>query len=247
MDERLKQRLIGAAVVISLGVIFLPMILDGGRHTEFEKIRIEIPQKPEVDYSSAIAPLTPPEISVTRIEESPTGPDEIDLEGSKPIIDAELEAMIKPIEEPDEVVSKQGVDLRKPDADEKPAAIEPKPVAKPAEKPVAVKTEPVSKPAKTPDAVEEKTAVASVPVTSPSVVSAWVVQVGSFSSRSSAIGLRDKLRKQGFAAFVESFEATGKPSHRVRIGPETARSRSEKTLAELKKKMKLDGIVVTYP
>lgn len=247
MDERLKQRLIGAAVVISLGVIFLPMILDGGRHTEFEKIRIEIPQRPEVDYSSAIAPLTPPEISVTRIEESPTGPDEIDLEGSKPIIDAELEAMIKPIEEPDEVVSKQGVDLRKPDADEKPAAIEPKPVAKPAEKPAAEKTEPVSKPAKKPDAVEEKTAVASVPVTSPSVVSAWVVQVGSFSSRSSAIGLRDKLRKQGFAAFVESYEATGKPSHRVRIGPETARSRSEKTLAELKKKMKLDGIVVTYP
>jgi DedD protein len=247
MDERLKQRLIGAAVVISLGVIFLPMILDGGRHTEFEKIRIEIPQRPEVDYSSAIAPLTPPEISVTRIEESPTGPDEIDLEGSKPIIDAELEAMIKPIEEPDEVVSKQGVDLRKPDAGEKPAAIEPKPVSRPAEKPVVEKTEPVSKPAKKPDAVEEKTAVASIPVTSPSVVSAWVVQVGSFSSRSSAIGLRDKLRKQGFAAFVESFDASGKPSHRVRIGPETARSRSEKTLAELKKKMKLDGIVVTYP
>jgi DedD protein len=207
MDERLKQRLIGAAVVISLGVIFLPMILDGGRHTEFEKIRIEIPQRPEVDYSSAIAPLTPPEISVSRTEDSQAGPDEIDLEGSKPIIDAELEAMIKPIEEPDEV----------------------------------------SKPAKKPDAASEKTTVASIPATAPSVVSAWVVQVGSFSSRSSAIGLRDKLRKQGFAAFVESFDASGKPSHRVRIGPETARSRSEKTLAELKKKMKLDGIVVTYP
>jgi len=247
MDERLKQRLIGAAVVISLGVIFLPMILDGGRHTEFEKIRIEIPQRPEVDYSSAIAPLTPPEISVSRIEDSQTAPDEIDLEGSKPIIDAELEAMIKPIEEPDEVVSKQGVDLRKPDADVKPAAIQPKPISKPTEKPVTAKAEPVSKPAKKPDAAPEKTTVASIPVTSPSVVSAWVVQVGSFSSRSSAIGLRDKLRKQGFAAFVESFDASGKPSHRVRIGPETARSRSEKTLAELKKKMKLDGIVVTYP
>ena len=89
--------------------------------------------------------------------------------------------------------------------------------------------------------------VASIPVPAPSAVSAWVVQVGSFSNRTSAIGLRDKLRKQGFAAFVESFEAGGKPSHRVRVGPETARSRSEKTLAELKKKMKLDGIVVTYP
>ena len=167
MDERLKQRLIGAAVVISLGVIFLPMILDGGRHTEFEKIRIEIPQRPEVDYSSAIAPLTPPEISVSRTEDSQAGPDEIDLEGSKPIIDAELEAMIKPIEEPDEVVSKQGVDLRKPDTDVKPAAIEPKSVSRPAEKPVAAKTEPVSKPAKKPDAASEKTTVASIPATAP--------------------------------------------------------------------------------
>ena len=89
--------------------------------------------------------------------------------------------------------------------------------------------------------------VASVPAPSASMVTAWVVQVGSFSNRNSAIQLRDKLRKQGFAAFVESFDAGGKPSHRVRVGPETARSRSEKTLVELNKKMKLDGIVVTYP
>jgi DedD protein len=238
MDEQLKRRLIGAAVVISLGVIFLPMILDGGRHTEFEKVRIEIPQRPEVDYSSAIAPMTPPETRPARADSQTMQSDEIVQEGKKPILDAELEEIIKPIEEPQEVVSKDGVDLRQKESE--PAEKPLKPVAKAESKPEDIKPD---KPAATSPASK----VASVPPPSASTVSAWVVQVGSFSNRNSAIELRDKLRKQGFAAFVESFDAAGKPSHRVRVGPETARSRSEKTLVELNKKMKLDGIVVTYP
>ena len=156
MDEQLKQRLIGAAVVISLGVIFIPMILDGGRHTEFEKVRIEIPEKPEVDYSSAIAPLTPPEFGPAPTDAQRPQIDEIDLEGRKPIIDAELEEMIKPIEEPEEVVSKGGVDLRKQES--KPVEQPVKAVRKIESKPVVAEQEkPVTQPPKT-------SKVASIPV-----------------------------------------------------------------------------------
>ena len=239
MDEQLKQRLIGAAVVISLGVIFLPMVLDGGRHAEYEKIRIEIPAEPEVDYSSSIAPLTPPEVEISRIERIQPEFDEIDLQGQAPILDDELKEIIKPIEEPEEVVSSKGVDLREkktitpPELKEEPQLAT---ASKPEPRDEGPKAAPV-KPAK----------VASVPLPAPSVVSAWVVQVGSFSSRDSAIGLRDRIRKQGFSAFVESFDKNGNASHRVRIGPETSRTRAEQTLARLKQKMKLEGIVVTYP
>ena len=239
MDEQLKQRLIGAAVVISLGVIFLPMILDGGRHAEYDKIRIEIPAKPEVDYSSSIAPLTPPEVHIPRVERVQPEFDEIDIQGQAPILDDELKEIIKPIEEPDEVVSSKGVDLRK-ETKVKPPAKQQQPEAKVASKPA-----PAKEPVKTTPA--KPASVASVPLPAPSVVSAWVVQVGSFSSRDSAVTLRDKIRKQGFSAFVESFDKNGKASHRVRIGPETSRDRAEKTLARLKKKMQLGGIVVTYP
>ena len=239
MDDRLKQRLVGAVVIISLGVIFLPAILDGGRYTEFEKIRIEIPQRPDVDFSSSIAPLAPPEVRLPAPAEPEISPDldAIDTAGKAPILDEELKEMIKPIEAPKEVVSKQGKDMRKPAEDASKAA---KPGPK-AEQPKVAKSA-GAKPSK----VISKPAP-SLPLPRPSAVSAWVVQVGSFTSRDSAIGLRDKLRKQGFAAFVESFEKNGKSSHRVRIGPETSRDRSEKTLASLKQKMQLKGIVVTYP
>ena len=240
MDDQLKQRLVGAVVIISLGVIFLPAILDGGRYTEFEKIRIEIPQRPDVDFSSSIAPLAPPEVRLPAPAEPEISPevDAIESAGKAPILDEELKQMIKPIEAPEEVVSKQGKDIRKPDAAVTRKADKPEPeveqpkVAKSAE---AKPSKAVSKPAP------------SLPLPRPSAVSAWVVQVGSFTSRDSAIGLRDKLRKQGFAAFVESFDKNGQSSHRVRIGPETSRDRSEQTLAALKRKMKLKGIVVTYP
>ena len=130
------------------------MILDGGRHTEFEKVRIEIPERPEVDYSSAIAPMTPPEIRPAKTDNQPMQPDAIDQEGKKPIIDAELEEIIKPIEEPQEIVSKDGVDLRQKElksADKSAQSVaraESKPeVAKP-DKPVA--TNPASKVASVP-------------------------------------------------------------------------------------------------
>jgi len=239
VDEQLKQRLVGAAVVISLGVIILPMVLDGGRHTEFSKIRIEIPQQPEVNYSSSIEPLARPEVRLPKPEEvlSPLDVDDIDAEGLAPILDDELTELIKPIEAPEQVVSKQGVDVRKSTA-----AIEEKVKKAPAAQKTVVKQEKAKKTV----AKVQKTAPV-IPLPGPSVVSAWVVQVGSFASRESAIALRDKLRKHGFAAFVESFVKSGKASHRVRIGPETTRSRSETTLAALKKKMQMEGIVVTYP
>ena len=244
VDEQLKQRLVGAAVVISLGVIFFPMILDGGRHTEFAKIRIEIPQQPDVNYSSSIEPLARPEVRLRKPEEVMSTPDidDIEAQGLAPILDDELTELIKPIEAPEEIVSKQGVDVRKSTV-----VVTKKPTT--TKKPITTnKTVPKLEKPKKPVAKAQVPAPTPIlPLPGPSAVSAWVVQVGSFSSRESAIGLRDKLRKRGFAAFVESFVKKGKASHRVRIGPETMRSRSEVTLASLKKKMQLEGIVVTYP
>ena len=240
MDNQLKQRLVGAAVIISLAVIFLPIVLDGGRYTEFDKIRIEIPQQPDVDFSSSIAPLAPPEARLPQSVDTGIHPDgeTIEEQGLTPILDEKLKELIKPIEAPEEVVGKQGKDVRKAQAK--------KPVEKLQKSIETSKT--LAKPEKSSKtAIIVKKEPIVLPLPKASVITAWVVQVGSFSSRESAIGLRDKIRKNGFSAFVESFDKNGKPSHRVRIGPETTRSRSDKTLVRLKKKMKLDGIVVSYP
>jgi DedD protein len=77
--------------------------------------------------------------------------------------------------------------------------------------------------------------------------SAWVVQVGSFSSQENARVLRDQLRAKGYkAVFMDRDMIDGKPVLRVRIGPELERTRSEQVREKLAREMKLDGVVVSY-
>jgi len=77
---------------------------------------------------------------------------------------------------------------------------------------------------------------------------AWVVQVGSFSSAKNARALRDKLRKMGHATFVEAVkDKAGKSVYRVRVGPEVRRDLAEKVLQQLARDAKLKGIVLRYP
>ena len=46
MDQALKQRLVGATVLIILAVILLPMLLSGQPELQNESRRIELPDKP---------------------------------------------------------------------------------------------------------------------------------------------------------------------------------------------------------
>lgn len=57
MDKQLQQRLIGAIVLVSLGVIFIPALLDGSGFKSRHERSIEIPQQPE------FAPLTQLEVA----------------------------------------------------------------------------------------------------------------------------------------------------------------------------------------
>ncbi len=47
MDLALKQRLVGASVLIALAVIFLPLLFDGSTQDSNQSITIEIPQEPQ--------------------------------------------------------------------------------------------------------------------------------------------------------------------------------------------------------
>lgn len=53
MEQQLKQRLVGVAVIFSLAVIFLPMLLDGsGKHPQH--LDINIPPPPKIDSGFVI-------------------------------------------------------------------------------------------------------------------------------------------------------------------------------------------------
>jgi len=189
-DINLKQRLIGAVVLISLAVIFVPVILDGRDPAQHSLDTTNIPEKPEREFVSRIIPL-----QQTPIPESP-------------IVESEL----------------------------------------PPETPVAgpIVTPGTIKPAPAPTVVKEKEKkkVVKLPRTG---LTAWAVQVGSFSTKKNAFALRDKLRGKGFNAFVDTAYEKEDPSFRVRVGPELKRTTAEKLKKKLAKDITGRMFIVKHP
>jgi cell division septation protein DedD len=63
MDSPLKQRLIGAAVLVALAVIFLPMLLKGPdvREPDAAQVPLSMPATPGEEFETRELPLTAPE------------------------------------------------------------------------------------------------------------------------------------------------------------------------------------------
>ena len=78
-------------------------------------------------------------------------------------------------------------------------------------------------------------------------IRSWALQVGTFDKEANANAFRDKLRKAGHSAYVNSSKSNGKTSYRVRVGPELDKARIEKLKIRFKKEMKIDGFVVNHP
>ncbi|MDH3608022.1 MAG: SPOR domain-containing protein [Gammaproteobacteria bacterium] len=92
METTLKQRLIGAAVIIALAVIFVPMILDGSGRQESVALDMEVPPEPTFTFESdlpdakKLEELPPIEKSIEATENSEidTADSEIPNEESLP-------------------------------------------------------------------------------------------------------------------------------------------------------------------
>lgn len=58
MNQALKQRLVGALVLLALGVIFLPALFNGGRPRQVDEMK-EIPPPPAVEALAFVEPERP--------------------------------------------------------------------------------------------------------------------------------------------------------------------------------------------
>ncbi|MFO7703679.1 MAG: SPOR domain-containing protein [Halopseudomonas sp.] len=85
MDSKLKQRLIGALVLIIAAVVFLPMLLTG--QDETVSVEVEVPEQPEMS-SEPIAPAAPIELLAPEPVMEIPQPEEIPL----PVADSVTEA-----------------------------------------------------------------------------------------------------------------------------------------------------------
>ncbi len=217
MDSALKQRLIGAAVLVALAMIFLPMLLKGPETTEPDaaQVPLDMPAAPDQEFETRELPLTVPApvtsedgvlgLDTTRpaAGEDPDalvtiGPDGRPVGGSEPL----SEETAVPDDAP-----QVAVDAATGEVPPTPAAPEPAPAP---QAPVAA----------TPPAP-----AAPLPVATAG--GRYMVNVGSFSNLDNARALADKLRAQGLPLTSESVDVNGKPAMRLRVGPYAERTAAE--------------------
>lgn len=219
-------------MLVMLAVIFIPMILDDSAQTNPPITGTNIPPKPAGGFTSHIVPLpgndfarrpvTPPQAESTQPTAAGAGGDAASADADK----AQAAA------------TGTGTNSSgSPQESQAPAPAAP-PTAQSAPAPAAVA------PAKTSSA---GTKTAGGTASERVGVTAWVVQLGSFSSADNANGLNDKLRKAGYPSYVERISQNSQQAFRVRIGPELLRSEAEALQKKIKAGMGLDSIVLQYP
>ncbi|MGH6830211.1 MAG: SPOR domain-containing protein [Methylocella sp.] len=224
MEHKLKQRLIGAATLITAGVIFIPMLLDD---TDAPTVIVEdlsLPPRPKDIYDSGVQPLDEEKLLIPPAVNLPPAAEAADSPG------AETPA-----------ISRAG--------GRESGAAPPKPKLKPKDTPAVGKAE---KSAGRPPASAGRPpgAVAQAP---PALgkqrlgVTAWAIQLGSFSSEENAKLLEQRLKNQGFKAFVEKLYMRPGTVFRVRVGPELDEAKAKQLQARLEKEISLKGILVRYP
>jgi DedD protein len=205
MEQKLKERLVGAAVLVAVAVIFIPIIFTDSQDTEVIS-GSNIPEKPETNFNSRIVPVIESDDELTS---TPIDPGNVESENTES--------------------GKNNDDL----------VIEQKVVA---EKVISASENNAEK-----QAMEQEKSTTVVEGNTTVGLSAWIVQLGSFTEEDNAQSLNTKLRQAGYPSFVVPVKKDGKISYRVRVGPEIKRSEADSLLKKLKEKMQLDGIVVSYP
>ena len=230
MEERLKQRLVGAIVLVSLAVVFVPILFDAPRELN-EEISpapvAEIPERPRDGFES-------PAGNTVEAPETPRLDAEMERERNRQAsIPAASEAA-----GPDSVSTSSvtTVSISLPGASEPPA-----PASRSDPSPERSSPAPATGPPD--DASGRKQAVEAPAATS----GGWMVQLGSFRKPENALALRKRLQAGGYPAFVESGPSAQGAVSRVFVGPIPGHEQAKDSAEKLRREMALEGIVVPYP
>ncbi len=207
MDLSLKQRLLGAAVLIALAVIFVPMFISGSgpdKGADMQTSGLAIPPAPDREFQSRVLPVDP----------APTAP------AAAPIDDNRIATV-------DTATAPKAQTLPQPTIVEPPV---PASAPAPASKPETAPATPAPKPAApaAPAAEEPK------PVPGQAANGRFFVHLGIYTATKNAQDLVASLKKDGFPAFDETSQYQGKPAVRVRVGPFADRAAAEAARLRIK-------------
>lgn len=177
LDKGMKQRMVGALVLVALAVIFLPMLFT--REDELRQVRVEAPEAP------AMPSLPQVQVEPVQVPEPQALPEQNE---QPPVVVDESTA---PVTAPSQPIAP--VVTVAPPAQPKPQTPVPTPpVAKVEARPAPAPAAPAAKPA-----APSKIDANGLPVS-------WSIQLASLSNRAGAENLQKTLRSQGYNAYIRS-------------------------------------------
>ncbi len=236
MERRLKERLTGAVVLMLLAVIFIPMVLDNSSRQDIDITETNIPPAPDIDFKSdmvqveELAAIEPPQLPLEPIPSAST------------IAESDTDT-VSPETAPVSGSDTSGIQMQTDPVAIAPNTTEPDPV-------VATKQEQSTDVTDVKQAIADTaTAPAQTPPadTSARSMSAWVIQLGSFSSRENAESLVRRLQTNGFPGYIEQVKTGTDIVFKVRVGPELSRTQAETIQKNLKTRLNLDAIILRFP
>ncbi len=227
MDNILKQRLIGALILIALGVVFWPIIF--------------VEPESAAGLSGARMP-PPPAVDTTPIEP----PDKAGLR-TTPELDVQNQARAQEQDAASDVVAAASADAdatadesaagdattREESQDSGGAA--PMAAAVPAQQ----STPPSTQTARSEPPVKPTIDAEGVPV-------AWILQVVSLSAKANAESVRDDLISGGHKAYVKPIKRGDKTLYRVYVGPKFERARLESIKPRVDRQFGVSSMIVRY-
>lgn len=227
MDIALKQRLVGAVVLIALAVVVLPMLL-GGRPEEGaqEAQTIELPPQPaELDFQTRRYPIGEAlEVPAREAEADPSAAAPVTLPHPSPQAAPAngADSSSDPGSDPGAVTHVELAPREFEDALEA-GAEAPAPAAPDTVAEAATETQAAAERAPTP---------ATVPGSG-----RYAVQVASFGSVSNAKRLADTLRGSGYSVLSDTVSSDVGTLHRVRVGPYPTESEANAVVAQLRERL----------
>lgn len=263
MRRRARHRLLGAAILVLLGVIGFPLLFDTQPRPVAVDIPIEIPDRNKVAPLAIAPPATP---------NAPAASAAGGRAAQAPVVSAAGggDGVITESRDGNEIPGDRPVTVAQPRADTAPPRTETRAAVKPETKPKAdVKPEPKHEPVKTAGAgngakvaatddgararalLDGKIAAAQPSATAPAAPAApvaapapapaqandagrFVIQVGAFADDAKAREVRQKLEKAGLKTYTNVAKTAEGERTRVRVGPFASRAEADRAAGKVK-------------
>lgn len=228
---RARQRLIGAVVLVGIGVIGFPLLFETQPRPIPVDVPIDIPRKDnapalKLPDERAVAPQErplpsdPAPVAQAKPETTPRAASKPDI-----ITETPAEAGLEPKAAPRNETTTAAASLRPPPAAAASAA--PRPSPKPEPRPAAAAAE-LSRP----QAILEGRAPASAPASAPA--QRFIVQIGAFADPALARETRLKVERLGMVTYTHVAQTPQGARTRVRVGPVPTRQEADKLAERLK-------------